>query len=134
MTDSNTHTWNYSEEEFAIPGPIIQLDILNSDNKGQKSSADFILDSGSDITWIKKEIFDILELIIDGEDTLLLPGGKKVTCPKCSITLEIPELNISEDLSVVIDEENADNLLGRDFLNKFGIYLDGPKLEFSIIA
>ncbi len=132
MTKTKTHAWNYSSNDCIIPCPIIQVDILNPDDEDLKSSATFLLDSGADITWIKKEIFDILELIIDDEERLLLVGGKEVQCPKCSLIIEIPELNIREELSVVIDEENADNLLGRDFLNKFGVYLNGPELEFSI--
>lgn len=114
-------------------GPFIHVNICNPDDRDLNSSATFLLDSGADITYIKKEIFDILELIIEG-DVEVEGIDESIECQTCYLTIEVSQLNISERLEVAIDVTDQNNLLGRDFLNKFGIYLDGPALEYTIRA
>lgn len=131
---SKEHTWVYSSHYCTIPGAFIEITVKNSDQPGLISKAIFLIDTGAEINFIRKEVFEMLKLVFTGDDNVSLGGTVDITRNKSYLGIEIPELGIQEKLDVIVweENENGDNVLGRQFLNKFLICFDGIKQGFTI--
>jgi hypothetical protein len=118
---------------LSIPAALIELKISNVD-KDLSTIDIFMIDSGADITCIRKQIFDILELEIISEEPIQGFGdGDDVTLfPSSYVCLEIPQLKIKKFFPVIIDYRDQDNILGRDFLKFLKTILDGPKSKYIL--
>jgi hypothetical protein len=129
---------NYSTDDniTSIPGPLIEVTIANFFNESLITKDVFLIDSGADKTLIRKQIFEVLDLEIYGEVMLRCPTDKETDenlRQTCLIFLEIPQIKMKERFEVVINTDNEENLLGRDFLNYIKLLLDGPNQQFTII-
>lgn len=126
----------YDSGVFYPAAPVINATIINSQKEGLLTSDFFLLDSGADISLITDEVFSILELItLDTISLNSFEDSNSMNPPKeyplTEIMLEIPELKFRESIKVVA-VDGRDNILGRDFMNKFEIFLDGINEEFTI--
>lgn len=132
---SSKFTWQYTLKGFHFPAPVLRVNISNVDT-GEGNSEDFLIDSGSDISFIRNEVFSKLKLIIidevefevadsdDDEDKL-----KKRDLTELEI--EIPEIKFKGTIEVAIGKKGETNLLGRDFINSFQLLLDKGQ-DFTI--
>lgn len=132
------YSQEYSTDNICnIPGPVIELTIYNSSEENLITKDIFLIDSGADITVIREQIFDVLDLDICGEVSLLGIGNsedEESSYQTCFVDIEIPQMNFKQRTEVAINRINNDNLLGRDFLSNLKVFLDGPEQKFSIIA
>jgi len=117
------------------PGPILELTVTNFTDANLTTSDYFLIDTGADITLIREQIFTALELEISGE--VFISGvsdkqGGKNEAVTCYILLEIPDIEFKKRIEVVINEQNEDNILGRDILKYLELCLDGPKQKFIL--
>ena len=127
---------NYTPKPDGWPDqPLIEITIKNSADKTFNQAAIFLIDSGSDLIVIKKDLYDSLNLKRAGDDlTTIYAGGQREKNEWSYVDLEISRLNIEKELLQVISTKASFNLLGRNFLNKFCIVLNGLKLEYTIYA
>lgn len=122
----------YSSENCFNPVPQLELLIANSYDSNLITKDTFIVDTGADITLIKKQIFEMLELKIKGDIPIEYADGRVSYNPWSYVYIELSPLNIKERLKAIIQDTDSDNLLGRNFLNKYRVLLDGPNHEFTI--
>lgn len=120
-------------------GPIIKVGINNCYREDYYTEDYFIVDTASDLTIIKKQMFIDLELIMAAEynDVRIegvgsKPDDKPLILKVTFLDIEIPRFDISERIKAGIDMSNTLNLLGRDFLNSICMHLNGPDLEILV--
>lgn len=125
----------YTSEGFHFPAPVLRINIYNV-STGKDRFEEFLIDSGSDITLIKKDIFSGLELIKIDEiefevaDTNENEDESKVR-DLTELGINIPGVNLKGTMQVAVGKRGETNLLGRDFLNKFHVTLDRGQ-DFTI--
>lgn len=112
------------------PLPIIELAIANPNNQAVTTEV-FIFDSGSDMTCIKGNVFDLLKLEYFGYATLAGKTGEEDEYQTAIVRIETP-FGVHELTEVVIDSNTDENLLGRDVINKWKVTLDGPNQQMTI--
>lgn len=129
------HNWQYTSQGFFSPAPVIQINVYNI-KSGKDDTIDFLIDSGADISLIKKDIFTNLGLIkIDEVEFEVADSDEEENEPKKRDVTELgfksPELNLTGKLEIAVGKGGETNLLGRDFLNSFHIILNRGK-DFTI--
>lgn len=132
------YSQDYSTDDIcSIPGPLLELTISNCFKENLITKDLFLIDSGADMTVIREQIFDVLDLDICGEVSLLGVGDsedEEISYQTCFIDIEIPQIKLKQRTEVAINRINNDNLFGRDFLKYLKVFLDGPEQKFSIVA
>jgi len=111
------------------PAPIIKLKVANP-NTEATTDDDFLVDSGADITLLKKEIFEILDLHYSGSMHISGVLGVPEELPVSWIQVATP-LGTNEFIKVAITPVNDENILGRDVINRWRLLLDGPQEQLS---
>jgi predicted aspartyl protease len=118
--------------EYDPPAPVIKLGIASPISPSFLTEA-FLVDSGADMTSIKREIFDILKLEYAGYVKVGGVVGKPEIRQTAVVRIETP-LRTVELAEVIVDPNAQENLLGRDIINKWKVLLDGPEQKFSIVS
>ncbi|MCH7723262.1 MAG: retroviral-like aspartic protease family protein [Bacteroidetes bacterium] len=122
-------TWGYS----LLDGAIIELNAINISNKELSRRLSFLVDTGSDMTVINNQIFNILKLVFIEDVDVTLGGNVKDKWKVSYLAIEIPGMSIREELEVLVCPDNqGDNLLGRDFLIKYVACFDGVNKQFTL--
>lgn len=122
-------TWGYS----LLDGAIIELNAINISNKELSRRLSFLVDTGSDMTVINNQIFNILKLVFIEDVYVTLGGNVKDKWKVSYLAIEIPGMSIREELEVLVCPDNqGDNLLGRDFLIKYVACFDGVNKQFTL--
>lgn len=128
----NTFKKTYSHVDSDDPFPEIEIGIFNFVSN-QITKDNFLIDSGSSTTCINERIFDILDLQYHRTLPTEYADGTEMDQPTCLVDLELPQINFKElQLEVIIHQEDAENLLGRDILGKLSLFLYGRKRMFKI--
>lgn len=122
--------FKYDSNYNGPPVPVIKLKVSNP---GTHSIAEdtFLVDSGADMSSIKKEIFDILDLQYSSSTKVSGPTGREDKRFTAVVRLG-SSLGINELIEVIIEPNTDENLLGRDLINKWKVLLDGPKQQMVI--
>ena len=133
---SNEYTWQYTTVGFHLPAPVLRINISNIADQNLNSSEDFLIDSGSDISFIRKELFSTLRLgIVDDVEFEVAdtePGENKIKKRDVTeVKIGIPEINVDGTIQLAIGERGETNLLGRDFLDSFEVLLNRGQ-DFTI--
>lgn len=128
----NTFKKTYSHVDPDDPIPEIEIGIFNFVSN-QITKDNFTIDSGSSITCINERIFDILDLQYHRTVSIQYADGTEMDQYTCLVDLELPQINFKElKLEVILHQQDAENLLGRDILNKLSLFLYGRKRMFKI--
>lgn len=90
-----------------------------------------LVDTGSDATMVPLRVL----LAIGAEETA--PGWLvTVTGERQAVALYFVDIYLEQDIApgirVVADQEGDDIVLGRDFLNRFSLFLDGPLKQLTV--
>ena len=128
---TKAHTVPYiSNYDYGVPFPAIILKIVNP--KTQAAITDvFLVDSGADISSIKQEIIDELDLEYGGIMLGSTATGKDDVRFTATVRIETP-WQAYEPVKVIVEPGTDENLLGRNLINKWKVTLDGPNQQMTI--
>lgn len=121
--------FEYSSE-YDPPAPTIRLKIANPSTQAVTDDI-FLVDSGADITLLKKEIFDVLDLEYFGSRRVGGVMGPPQEWPVSWVKVETP-FQTNELIKITIKPTSDENILGRDVINRWRLLLDGPKRQLTI--
>jgi hypothetical protein len=114
------------------PAPVAQVTIANAMQKRRRRSAPALLDTGSDITAIPRDLGGILQLYPVGQIRLEDVQAQTQRVPTYVVQLTVAGLTIPR-LEVVLT--GLDHVvLGRDVLNHLYVLLNGPEAVFDILT
>ena len=119
-----------SSYQYGPPLPVITLNIVNPRTHFAISDM-FIIDSGADISSIKQELFDLLDLERIGPLEVISATGQHDQRFTSAVRIETP-LGNYEPVKVVVEPDTDENLLGRDLINQWKVILDGPNQQMTI--
>jgi len=122
--------FKYDSNYNGPPVPVIKLKISNPGTQSITEDI-FLVDCGADMTSIKKEIFDILDLHYSSYTTVSSATGQEDKRFIAIVQIQTP-FGFNEPIEVIIEPKTNENLLGRDLINKWKVLLDGPKQQMTI--
>lgn len=124
-------TFDYQAKYRKIPPiPVISLQLRKQGDQNTTTEV-FIVDSGADITSIKKEIFELLELEYNSSTKISDAAGQDYKRLTALVQIETP-FGESKDIEVIVEPDTDENLLGRDLINNWKVTLDGPNQQMTI--
>ncbi len=122
--------WSYDQ---TVEPPVPFLDILIGHPRLSESSrrVSARLDTGADLSAIPQVVADELELLATRTILAESYDGSRTNVRTYFVTLEIARARFRRLEVILIPEDYA--LLGRDILNHFYTYLNGPDLTFDLL-
>jgi hypothetical protein len=121
--------YSYSQE-FSPPAPVLSIEAFVPDGPERRRLLDAKLDTAADISAIPSTLVD--ELDLEAVSEVLVSGydGQVELVRTYVVGLELPEARVRRIEAILMPEPYV--LLGRDVLNHFYIYLQGPDLAFEM--
>ena len=118
--------------DYRPPVPALPVRLYSPVTDRHTGSALAIVDTGSDATMVPLRYL----LAIGAEETA--PGWLvTVIGNRQAVALYFVDIQLEQDIApgmrVIADEEGEDIVLGRDFLNRFPLFLDGPFRQVTIL-
>ena len=110
---------------FDPPIPVMELNLLNPVT-GSKVQAEFIIDSGADVTSISASLFDALDLEFSGSYLVSGVTGHEEYRNAAMLCVAVSG-DVSRVIEVIVEHDFAENLIGRDLLNQWRVMLDGQR-------
>lgn len=117
--------------DYRPPIPALAVRLYSPVTDSFTDSAMAILDTGSDATMAPLRYL----LAIGAQETA--PGWLvTVTGERQAVALYFVDIYLGQEVApgvrVVADETGDDIILGRDFLNRFALFLDGPLRQLTV--
>ncbi|HEY4688143.1 MAG TPA: hypothetical protein VIK33_02440 [Anaerolineae bacterium] len=120
------------DQRFSPPAPALTIDIFVPDNANQRDTILAKLDTAADISAIPLDLLKAWRLEPESEIVISGIDAAPTTVRTYTVGIELPDARIRRSEVIPIAEDYA--LIGRDILNHFYIYLNGPDLTFEIQA
>jgi hypothetical protein len=119
-------------EQHQPPAPFLLVNVLKP-GEAAEGIADqpAQVDSAADRTILPMSLIERLQLTPSGKSTFSGLGGHEVTLELYRVEIIVSRLRPRE-IEVAAHPEEPLILLGRDFLNQFRIFLDGPGNRLQI--
>jgi len=125
------NTYNYSHY-LSPPGLLvyIQVSSLESDGVGIET-VPALIDTGADQTVLPSDLVDKLGLVAGDQVLIAGVSGAAEMAPTYFVDIALEHM---QPMSMIVAAFGSKEYcyLGRDFLNRYRIVLDGPKLKFTI--
>jgi len=121
--------WLY-DQNVEPPAPFLDVLVRHPRSSERSRRVPTKLDTGADLSAIPQAIADELELLAARTILAETYDGTRATVKTYFITLEAVQARFRRLEVILIPEEYA--LLGRDVLNHFYAYLNGPDLTFDL--
>lgn len=117
--------------DFRPPIPALAVRLYSPVTDKFADPAPALVDTGSDATMIPLRYL----LAIGAQETA--PGWLvTVTGERQAVALYFVDIYLGQEVApgirVVADEAGEDVILGRDFLNRFALFLDGPQQRLTV--
>ena len=114
------------------PAPFVNVSLSQVGDLAQAMTHSAQIDSGADRTVVPQAVVERLSLDAIGTISVQGFGSEVLEVPIYSLAIQLGSFSSCE-LTVVSHPGEVFVLLGRDFLNRFRIVLDGPNqiVEFS---
>jgi hypothetical protein len=121
--------WAYNRNEHP-PFPVLDITLYHPEDSTRTIHIAGKLDTGADISALPATVIEQLGLPVTSK--LLVEGydGNPATVSAYGVVLEIAAVRFSVQEVLAIPAANG--LLGRDVLNSFYVYLNGPDLTFDL--
>jgi hypothetical protein len=119
-------------QAYAPPAPIAHVKLRNPETLESISNIPMIMDTGSDITLLPKNLCEQIGVEISQTKFLELEGFNNSTAIAHYTYLEFSFLTKMFRGSFLTDDREV-GIIGRDILNKFSILFDGKNLEWKEI-
>lgn len=91
-----------------------------------------IMDTGSDATMVPLHFLRTIAAEETAPGWLITITGERQAVALYFVDIQLDEA-VAPGLRVIADEEGQDIVLGRDFLNRFPIFLDGPQRQVTTL-
>lgn len=115
------------------PFPAIGIILHNHYDGLRSAAANALLDTGADGTMIPLTLLQDILAPPFSEARIRSHWGEWRYVQQFAVTIELVGMNISiPNLFVVGDDHGDEIILGRDFINKLRLQLDGPASEIVI--
>lgn len=120
----------YDSNLFDPPAPLASVSLRVPHNGNIASGVPMLIDSGSDLTLIPEGHINELNLDLDQNESYELTGFDGYKSVAKSVQLDLVFLGRTfRGRFAVVNSESG--ILGRNVLNHFALFLDGPGLSWE---
>jgi len=120
-------------DNYSPAAPIAYVSLTNLDTSSTIHDVPMLLDTGSDITLLPLKLCRELGIEIHQNENidLLTFDGSVATGSYVRLGMQFGGKQFRGNF---VAFDHAEGILGRNVLNKFSILLDGPNLEWDLVA
>lgn len=119
----------YDSQSHDPPAPVLSITARLPGDSRRQISTDALVDTGSDITCLPAAIISALGAVPARKKLVRMANGKRIG-PFNTYVLDFEVADTTEPVEVLgLGDEP---LLGRNLINAFALYLDGPAQELKI--
>lgn len=124
--------WKYDKKNYRVPAPVADVIVTNPRTGDQQSVADCLVDTGSDVCWLRKSDIDELGITTNAIRFASVSGGPRESYGAHRLTLEIWGRTFDKVWVMALKPESMIGpVLGRDVINKLDLTFMGPDLGYE---
>jgi len=125
--------WKYDKKEYKVPAPVAEVVVTNPRTGNQQLVSDCLVDTGSDVCWLRKRDIDELGTTTNTIKFAAVSGGPREGYGTHRLTLDIWGRTFDKVWVMALKPESIIGpILGRDVINKLDLTFRGPDRGYEV--